>query len=203
MSHAHPHPPHLPHAGEDHGAPARVPGRLSAEMLAAFAAILLSVCGLAVSIYEANLERHFHRAQVWPRLEIASGRANGLQLIVSNAGIGPAVIERVDVRVDDKPVTDWGDALTRLVGRPPQGAVSSSLGERVLRPGEQVVMLDVPAGDSLLPRVISSTDRLGMAICYRSVFDERWELIVPPGTAAPRVDAVSRCPAADTRGRRF
>lgn len=192
MSHGHTHPPHLHSSHDDSGKPTK--HGINAEMIVAFAAIFLSVCGLVVSIYEANLERHFHRAQVWPRLQVTTSNARGFQFQVSNAGIGPAVIEQVSLSIDGTPMTDWAGAVLKLTGETPHGATMSTLGMRVIRPGEVVDVLSLPADSVLIPRLFAALGKVGMQICYRSVFDERFLLVMPPGDAEPRIDEVKTCP---------
>ncbi len=45
-------------------------------MLVALSALLLSVCGLFISIYEASLIRRSQRASVWPYVEVTAGIHN-------------------------------------------------------------------------------------------------------------------------------
>src|ERR1700760_2203086 len=77
------------------------------EMLIALAALLTSVVAVVVGGYEAYLQRHHDRAEVWPHVEIGLWESpQGAAIQISNTGIGPARIESLDVIVDGKAMRD-------------------------------------------------------------------------------------------------
>jgi hypothetical protein len=172
-------------------------------MLVALAALAVSVCAVAVSVYEASLQRQHARAEAWPHVEltitVSSERA---QIAVRNSGLGPAAIEHVAVQVDGRPASGWTTVLPELLGRQPDAYHVSSLTGRVLRAGDEFALVEVPG--RLLPAdIMTRLPRLSMRICYRSVFDERWELVVPRLIDAGDWHEVDRCPAARQQGITF
>jgi hypothetical protein len=68
------------------------------QTMIGISAIILSVCGLFVSFYEASIIREHQRASVWPNIEIGPSFTSGqLAFHVTNTGIGPAKVEAVNV----------------------------------------------------------------------------------------------------------
>ncbi|MEM6337563.1 MAG: hypothetical protein AAF752_13415, partial [Bacteroidota bacterium] len=44
----------------------------NAEMVVALSALVLSLCGISVALYEASLIRQAQRASVWPNIEVGA-----------------------------------------------------------------------------------------------------------------------------------
>lgn len=92
--------------------------RLRFETVGSIAAIVVGVIALFVSWDQARVMRQDIRASVWPALQVqgfvdtAQGLALGLR--VENAGVGPALIERITVRQDGVVITDIDDLRSRI-----------------------------------------------------------------------------------------
>ena len=167
--------PHLPSPRGDTRTGSR--SRLGEpEMLVGFAAILISVCAVAVGAYEAYLQRKHDRAQVWPHLELTLTSApTGAALQVINAGIGPAVVRSVNLLVDGRPKSGWPEVFTTLLNHQPARYSTSTIRERVLRAGEQVTLVALPTAE-LPPDLPARLGRIGIDVCYASVYGEIWTL---------------------------
>jgi hypothetical protein len=166
------------------------------ETFIAVAALVVSISAVAVGLYEAALQRRHDRAEVWPRIELTTFTApGGATLSVENTGIGPALIKSVAVTVDGKRSHNWNEVLTTLLGHTPQAPFSNStISESALRPGNKVTMLGVPNAD-MPPAFWASIGRVGVAICYGSVFDELWQLSDSSIGHRTRWERVTECPA--------
>src|SRR5258708_3069317 len=138
------HATHLPSPRGDTRTGSR--SRLSEpEMLVGFAAILISVCAVAVGAYEAYLQRKHDRAQVWPHLELTLTSApTGAALQVINAGIGPAVVRSVNLLVDGRPTSGWPEVFTGLLNHHPARYSTSTIPQRVLPAREPVTPVPPP-----------------------------------------------------------
>jgi hypothetical protein len=146
------------------------------ESFIALAAPVVSISAVAVGMYEASLQRAHDRAETWPRIDVATFTSQqDATVSIANNGIGPAVIENVVVSVDGKARRNWEEVLDALVGSRPKQFSHYTVGGRAMRAGENSVVLSVPIND-LPPNFWSYIGRVGIEICYRSVFDERWEL---------------------------
>jgi hypothetical protein len=144
------------------------------ETFIAFAALIVSISAVAVGLYEAALQRHHDRAEVWPHPEIeVLTKATGAEIVLENTGIGPAIVHSVVVTVDGRLQRNWRDVLRRLNGAEPVSFSNYSTVQHGLRPGDRLPMLDIPVAD--VPRDFwKSIARVGVSICYSSVFDQYW-----------------------------
>lgn len=165
------------------------------ETFIAIAALIVSVSAVVVGLYEASLQRHHDRAEVWPHAEIqVLTKPTGASLTLENTGIGPAIIQSVVVTVDGHLQHTWNEALRILNGAEPAPFGNSSAVQHGLRPGDRLALLDLPVAD--LPRNFwTSIARVGLRVCYASVFDEHW--IVESKALGGPVSwrEVVRCPA--------
>lgn len=150
---------------------------LEPEMLIALAALAASLCAVAVGAYEAYLQRRYDRATVWPRVELTSTTGpDGARLDLVNSGLGPALVHSAVVTVDGQRARDWQDVLTRLLGHPVKRYSTSSVYDRAIRAGESVTMAAVPP-EELSGVSPAALERLGVTVCYASVYGESWELV--------------------------
>ena len=157
------------------------------------AALVVSICAVAVSIYEASLERQHARAEAWPHVELTIGvSSQSTRIAVENSGLGPAAIEAIAVRYDGQPVEGWSRLLPLLFGRQPDSYQISGIEGRVLRAGSELVILEVPA--QYVPQdIMARLPRTSVTVCYRSVFEEYWQLVIPKLVGASSWNAVNGC----------
>lgn len=66
-------------------------------MIVALSAVLIGICALVVSVVQVRIMREEQHASVWPRLVLAQSYSQGRRfgVVVSNPGIGPAVVKSV------------------------------------------------------------------------------------------------------------
>lgn len=162
--------------------PGRCSGRIGGEMLVGISAVVIGLCALGVSLYEAALMREEQRSAVLPLLEISrSYYTDGLDsdrwrllINVSNVGIGPARVRDFEVRVDGRPYSNWAAALQALTGI--GGEISyghSTINGRTVPPDTDVVVFDLNDTEHA-QRIGDAFGRLELVACYCSVFDECW-----------------------------
>lgn len=162
----------------------RKPWHQHFETVGSITAIVVGVAALYVSWDQGRVMRQEVRASVWPAVQTEGyvDRSSGdlvIGLMLRNAGVGPARIERLTLRSGDEVVDDMGDLLQRL----PEGAdrsVQSSTG-RIMAAGEILNPFELryPA-DSALSEVDavdlmrSLSEDWAMEVCYCSVLDQCW-----------------------------
>ena len=170
---------------EQQAAPARERSPFSQpEMLVAMAAIVLSVCGLFIALYEASIARRAERASVWPHVEVsASVRGTRVEIWARNTGVGPARIRAANVSHRDTVVPDWAALMRALEVEVGETTRSFSLiGGRVLgvdAEPETIFAIDAKAEstDSDASRRLATAifdGSVDVALCYCSVYDECW-----------------------------
>lgn len=156
----------------------------SPEMLVALSAVLLSVCGLFISIYETSLIRQAQRASVWPHVQVGvSITQTGVKLRAENTGVGPARIQASAVTYKGETQADWSDLIRSVVGDEADsvGFTRSLINGRVLPSNSSETMFSVTTDSGAVEREVAAL--LGRAIlegdvdvtaCYCSVYDECW-----------------------------
>jgi hypothetical protein len=152
---------------------------LEPETFVGVAALIVSITAVAVGLYGASLQRKHDRAEVWPHVEfLVTTSPEGATLAVENTGIGPAIIKSVVVTVDGQPQRNWNDVLHTLVNAAPeftQHVTVHTVVDHAVRPGDTVIALQFPLKD-LPPDFWKWIGRVGVTLCYGSVFDEHWTL---------------------------
>src|SRR5664279_1539157 len=80
--------------------------------LGAACAIIVAICSLGMTIYEARAAREHDRISVWPRIyQTVSDSANRYVRTVTNVGLGPAIIRSFEVQVDGVVKHTWSDVV--------------------------------------------------------------------------------------------
>src|SRR5471032_2963916 len=85
------------------------------EYLVAATAFFVSICTLGVYLYQSRLMTQQQHVSVWPYVEWYSGNLTDYHLAAQNMGVGPAIIRKVDMRLDGKPVADMSALLVAVL----------------------------------------------------------------------------------------
>ena len=148
------------------------------DRIMSVSAIVAAIAAVLVAAYEARINREYQRISVWPRIQQSNSFVPGepYRRIVSNVGVGPALIRSVQVSVDGVPRRTWGEIVKALAGKPIPGHVYSSLNAgAVVLPSKEITVLQLPAGDEAkLFWEQTQTARLTIQICYSSLYGESW-----------------------------
>jgi hypothetical protein len=162
---------------------------------------LLAVC---VAGYTAYMQRQQVRAAVWPILEFDSSNHPDIHFILTNKGVGPAIIRHVVVKVDGQPVVDWPEALRKLLGPGEHFYSESDMSGRVLAAGESITAFtprDSENNPILYDRsnplyVQMNKDRLRIEveICYCSTLGDCW-MLRGGGKTVNVTTETRRCPS--------
>jgi hypothetical protein len=156
----------------------------SPQTMIALSAVILSVCGLFISMYEASLIREQQRASVWPNVEIQpSINTDSLKIFVENSGIGPARIMKASVSYRGDVKDNWRDLLDAFeFQRDDVSDYQSLIQGSVLPPdsGQELIFrVTSDANDPIsdlaiqMGRAILDGD-INISVCYCSVYDECW-----------------------------
>jgi hypothetical protein len=146
------------------------------ETFIAVAALVVSLSAVIVGIYEAALQRAHDRAEVWPHLELSTYvTPRGAEVRLENGGIGPAIVHSVIVTVDGRPRHNWDEVVEAITGKRPSGLENSTAAEHAIRAGDRLILVGVPAA-FLPPGLWDYIKRVGVRVCYSSVFGESWIL---------------------------
>ncbi len=182
-------------------------GRFWFDLLAATAAIFISVVSLAVAFRGEQTQRGLLAANSWPFVQLSQDQDTGdTKLDVENAGVGPAKIMTFEMFYQGKPVDNPVDLLSQCCGlakaasgaKPPPvaGLAYGQIYGNVLRPGEHVVafgLKKVGPSAEILTKLNAALPDMSYRSCYCSVLQECWTSDLRSLAQHP----VSSCPAAE------
>lgn len=184
------------------------------QTLIALSALLLSLCGLFISIYEASLIRKAQRASVWPHVEVTASMVQGsVRLWAQNTGVGPARVRTAAVTYNDETLDHWLHLIRKAVGEEAEDGdvYKSMIGGRVLpadSPKELIFAMTIERGaageatDQLQRQIY--TGAVDVRLCYCSVYDQCWTSSLQDvlqrvrGLEAPGALAVDDCDTAES-----
>jgi hypothetical protein len=164
--------------------------KLYAEVFRAWVPIIISVCAICLTVFQAMSTRRHARLSVQPRLDWRieqDSTAGTIKLSLVNVGFGPALMREVALIVDGDRIPTSGTAacneIDRRLGRDGDAwdtACITISGEYVLRPGDSVLLY----GNRPAPNLANddhdqdSIDyrRLGAEALYCSFYEECWRL---------------------------
>ncbi|HEX8570863.1 MAG TPA: hypothetical protein VF699_13220 [Caulobacteraceae bacterium] len=184
------------------------------DLTIAVTAIVLSLISLAVAIGNARTQEKMVAATSWPLLQYSTSNIgdDGSPVIVMeiiNEGSGPALLKHVGVTYRGKPVTTSRALLQACCGLTIEGwiearkidpsiaVVTSSVRERVIRPGERIRFLRMERREpvaAMWAGLEEARREVELEACYCSLFEECWRSDLE-SLAARRVRT---CPPATT-----
>ncbi len=174
-------------AADAFGEPPRT-GRFWFDLLAASAAIFISVVSLAVAIRGEHTQRGLLAAASWPFVQLSKDVGlDDAKLDVENAGVGPAKIINFAVFYQGKPMDNAVALLESCCGLPAtatgikaqtiNGLGSGQVYGNVVRPGEHVLAIKLsktPTSQAMLDRFVAAFPQITFNACYCSVLGECW-----------------------------
>jgi hypothetical protein len=158
--------------------------RIQASTIVSFSALALSFCGVIVSVFQTRIMIQQQRAMVWPHLQFGTANLDGYALMITNAGLGPAIIRSVDVSVGSehyetfaafadtlkKNARDKGADLRELA------TINSYLTRRTLRAGEEAKVLWFKGPKPATEHLEHAAEAMDFRIVYSSIHEQCWEL---------------------------
>jgi hypothetical protein len=151
---------------------------LEPDMLVGLSAMLIGICALGVSIFEVRIMREEQRANAWPRVEAFVNTGSDYVMRLTNKGFGPAMLRGVIVTVDGQPIKDW-HGLTLAVFGDSVDFTQSKITDTVLAPQDNLEIFKPADGDSIAAKLSDASGRIGIEICYCSVYEDCWWLRRP------------------------
>lgn len=189
-------------------APSRAPASLPVarkprdpEFWIAIGALGVSAIAMLASLLQFTVQRSQERAAAWPFISLNTNYSGeGFAFVMQNKGMGPALVRRVDVFLDDERVDGWPGVLDGLYGKGhPYGwdrIGATDVQDRVFAPGERVEAFRIPwstpdgSDDPRVREGFGNASRFKVRVCYCSVLGDCW--ITREGIDHAPVDA---CPA--------
>jgi hypothetical protein len=158
--------------------------RIDSEKLLSLTAMIISIGTLMVFLYQTNLIRKQQYMSVYPYLSVGNYGSNteNYKYILSNNGIGPAIIKSVTVKLkggneykDILPYVKESVLKTDTLG---YSHSNISIGNLIPANGEIVIIQtsDNKIKTSKRLNEILNKQELLISIEYESIYGERWEI---------------------------
>ena len=162
------------------------------------AGVFIGVVALYAALTESEAARKQTAATVWPYLQLeisdyANESAAEFSIAFSNAGVGPAKVRTMELRLAGKLMRDWESVVASLAGEASPEFGRNFIIGRVLTPGESVTL--VQTHDRALVQAFRqavAASGTGLRVCYCSIFDDCWLRDSRDEAADP--EPVATCP---------
>ncbi|MEP3388371.1 MAG: hypothetical protein ABJO02_09305 [Reichenbachiella sp.] len=164
------------------------------DKIFSISAFVISVATLVTLMYQSKIMREHQEKSSFPKLELWHNNGDTrYQLQLSNTGMGPAILEGIQVIYNDSiydidPASFAHSYKDTLKTRWPLGTSSLKEG-RVIEPGMKVYPINI-SDDSVRRHPIAElfrTEEATVVIRYSSVYEHLWE-IKGTGTAPMLLD---------------
>ena len=141
-------------------------------------AIVISMVALIVSIQEANLLKEQQKVMVWPYLTLGTSYNNkGVEFELSNNGIGPGIVQSVEVRYKGTPYRNWDALMDAIL---PGHSVDYNVyrvddfHNDVVKAGDAYRVFYLPWNEETR-KMAETIPQWNYKICYCSVIGDCWE----------------------------
>jgi len=151
--------------------------KIRPDFVVAILAVVIGVCTMIVYIVQARIMSQQLHASVWPYMEMLNAPSEqGLKLIVSNKGAGPAIVKSTRIFVDGREFSEsqLDSVLFSLMAKVPS-YLHTTMEGRVISAGESFDFLHFPKMVEVMK--LDSAFRkhdLRIETCYCSVFGDCW-----------------------------
>lgn len=154
--------------------------KINYDLLVAASAVVISICALAVSLYEAKLMREHEKANLWPYLHLNVAYSNeGFRVELQNRGTGPAKIKGGVFWHNGKIFRNWDALIDELM---PSGHNISysiynvnSFSYQVLPAGQKIILFKVPWNEETRA-FVKKIGVIDYKFCYCSFYEDCWVL---------------------------
>lgn len=143
------------------------------ERLSHYAIMVVAVSALVVSVWQVKISQEHNKLSVRPYLDFFSGWDYGVwRLDMSNEGVGPAVIKRVDYTYDGVTYNQL-DEMLEAANLRVKRMNSTNFGKDSPFPVEKtVVFLELNRADSSLSKPLG----ISVSVKYESIYKGPFEL---------------------------
>ena len=155
--------------------------------------VVIALCALGGSLYNAYLDLQYKRLSSQPHLEISFYTTkDGAGWMLCNFGLGPAVVQWFAAYVDGKYQVRWHDIETILGGPGGPFEVGTVVPGQYLLPGSIPGKLFWVSSPERSAIIAANWQRVRLEACYCSIYDECWKV-----TNAARSNEQMDCRGAD------
>ncbi len=158
--------------------------KINSQNILAVSVMLVSITAVIVAIFQAKIMKEqqeiMHKdfeASLWPHIELGYNYnpQKHFEITVTNNGVGPAIIEEVQIKRGDEYLKTWDDIMNLIKADTSIqfGVSNSGIMGTVISSGEDRKFFAV-YGDTVAQALFEIYNELEFTICYKSVYDSYW-----------------------------
>jgi hypothetical protein len=158
--------------------------KINAQNILAISVLLVSITAVVVSSVQARIMKEqqqiMHQdfeASLWPHVEMSFNYSVGtsFEIVVTNKGVGPAIIENFTIRHQNEFLKDWDQVkeITAIDSVSSYSVSNSNIMDAVLSAGESRTLFAV-WHPTMATRFYEWYNASTFKICYKSVYDSYW-----------------------------
>lgn len=168
------------------------------QNIIAIGVTIISMCALVVSIMQTRIMSEQRalmyqqaKAEVWPRLEVGASKSHNIEdysitnfeLIMTNAGVGPAIISDMKVSYKGKTVKNWWLLFEAfdLPKKIPTYISNISINNSIIRIGEDLRFLGLTGNLPLAQAYYDRKENIKIEIWYNSIYGDKWKVTYEKG----------------------
>ena len=150
--------------------------KINYELIISMSAVLMSFIAVIVSIQQTKIAREQQKAGMWPHLETFNTHPDSslYTFVVSNQGVGPAIIKKCEIYIQD---TIYGDFLGILVDYHLNGVYSNIRKDKIIQAGQNFEMIKIGGSKNIdMWFKVQREFMKGIKIQYASIYGDCWEI---------------------------
>jgi hypothetical protein len=151
--------------------------RLKVETVTAICATVVAVASLMLSVWSGLKQREHDRLSVRPMLSVGYNESPdvGGTYQLQNHGLGPVEVVWFEVNVDGKAQQSWTE-FTKSLDIAPGAYSNFAIPGGGYYVAGRVVNVYVSKDPRTIAQLRKSLDRVAFAVCYCSLYGQRWTL---------------------------
>lgn len=139
-------------------------------------AVLINIITVAVYVYQARIMQQQQHTSAWPYVEwLPSFNEETYFMEISNNGIGPAIINNVQIELNGEKMESIDLLFEKLLGTSYFPHITSTIKNRVLPAGKSLRLFQINdqkwAGQVF---VALQKQSFTISICYSSIYGDSW-----------------------------
>jgi hypothetical protein len=147
------------------------------ELIIALMAVFISFSTLFVYLYQSSLMKTQQKMSVWPHITFGPSWGNDyLTINIINKGVGPAIIKKVSIEINDKQV----DGIHKLMNFVPDSIqsdfnYSSKWPGQAIMAGETIQLFQTNSPKTIIYLLkLVEENKIKMEICFCSIYNDCW-----------------------------
>ncbi len=139
-------------------------------------AILINIITVSVYVYQARIMQQQQHASAWPYIEwLPSFNEETYFVEISNNGIGPAIINDIQIELNGQEIKSIDSVFLKLVGTCYFPHLTSTIKNRVLPAGKSLRLFQINDSEWASKAFLAiQKQSLNISICYSSIYGDSW-----------------------------